>query len=191
MKPGYRAKGTAVRLGLVSLIAVVWVVSVFAQDPSSPSSATANNQTAMIVTSIVGFLTLLVTQIFSMWKQNQEKKAAEQRRQWDLEDREIARQQMKTSAQKQLQETVQTAVTLADVTEKHHAQTLRELTKNTELTKAVAAKADAAYDAANSYAAKTEELRKELKAKADKIDHIDTVSVDTNLKVTDIKEGKP
>jgi hypothetical protein len=178
-----------------TVVVWAWVASVAAQD--APGAATAADQTTIWITSIVGFLSLLATQLFAIWRQHQETKAAEQRRKWDLEDRAAARAQMQKNAE-QLQksaelqriETVQTAIELAKVSAAHREHILQEISRNTEITQTVGAKADAAFVEANNFNDRLEKLRKELASKGTQIDNIEEITGDTKDIVTELKESK-
>jgi hypothetical protein len=162
----------------------------FAQSSSQPPYSTdpqvLNNQSYMIWTTVIGFLSLLATQIFGILRERRT-------RQWDLEDRASARLDAKMQAEAQRIETIQTAVQLAKVTQQGHAVIKREIEENTEITKQTAQKADAAYEAGNNFNVKLEELKRELFGKNEQIDHIETVTEDIQGKVTTLtgseKEG--
>lgn len=166
----------------VTLIGGAWVASVAAQTGVDGPSSHATTETAMWVTSIVGFLSLLATQIFALVREHRN-------RQWDLEDRAAARAQMERNAALQRIETVQTAVELARITKEHRQHILQEISRNTEITQDVGAKAAAAHEAANNFNEKLERLRRELQSKGTQIDTIEETSLDTNEKVTGLTES--
>jgi hypothetical protein len=168
------------RLAAAALVAYAWVASVAAQTPEGSGSAT--NQTTIWVTSLIGFFSLMATQIFSLWREARNRK-------WDLEDRAHARAQMQKAAELQRIETIQTAIQLAKVTTAHSEQIVKEISKNTALTKSVGDKADAAYGAANNFTERLDRLRQELESKGPQIDNIEKISGDTNDKVTELAEG--
>lgn len=176
-------------IGLALLLVFIAHVAA-AQDPSL---VTEQNETTLLLTSIIGFASILVTQLFGMWRENQrdraKRKEAERQRQWDLEDRATARAEMKRDAQLQRVETIQTAIELARVTSEHREHIVREISQNTEITKAVGAKAEEAYKAANDFTARLDKLRAELRSKGPQIDHIEKVSDETKDIVTELKAG--
>lgn len=147
-----------------------------------PNIGTASNQTTILITSIIGFLSLLATQLFALWREQRNRK-------WDLQDRRAARDEVRKHAQLQLQETVQTAIEMAQQQRASQQRIVEEISRNTALTQQVGAKADAAYVAANNFTERMEQLRRELRSKGEQIDHIEEVSGDTNVKVTELKEG--
>lgn len=174
---------------------VVWawlasVAHVVAQDATAPPP-TSTDQKTIWVTSIIGFLSLLATQLFAIWRQNQETKAAERRRQWDLEDRERARNDLRQQYEAQRKETISTASEIARIHLQNTRRIVEEISKNTEITEAVGRKADAAYSAGNDFNRRMEEMRQQLFAKGTQIDTIEDVSKDTNEKVTELQESKP
>jgi len=176
------------RLLAAALVLYAWVASVAAQ-PTTDAAGTSANQTTIWVTSIIGFLSLLATQLFAIWRQKQETKAAEQRRKWDLEDRASARAEMQKNAELQRIETIQTAIEVARVTRSHRDHILTELTRNTEMTQVVGQKAEQAYVEANNFNEKLEKLRLELASKGTQIDTIEEVTGETNDAVKELKAG--
>jgi len=169
------------RLVAAAIVLYAWIASVAAQSPE-PSGVAANQQTIWI-TSLVGFLSLMATQIFALWRESRNRK-------WDMEDRAAARAQMQKNAETQRLETITTAIELARVATSHREQIVKEISRNTEITKGIGEKADAAYNAANDFTKRLEGLRHELASKGTQIDHIEDISGDTNQKVTDLAEGK-
>lgn len=165
-----------------TLVLSAWVASVAAQ--SSPETgSTAANQHTIWVTSVIGFLSLLATQLFALWRENRNRK-------WDLEDRAVARKQMQENAERQRLEIVETAIKLAQKTNADREHIVKEISKNTALTQSVGEKAEAAYAAANNFTERLEKLRKDLAEKSTQLDEIEQTGEDTNAKVTDLQAGK-
>lgn len=142
---------------------------------------TSENQQTIIWTTVVGFLSLLATQVFAMWREYRN-------RRWDLENRKLAREELDRKFERQAGETVATAVQLARLTKAHHEEVTSQLEKNTELTRQASAKAEAAYEAGNNYTQRLNDLRAELFGKKGQLDHIEEVAEDTQGKVTHIVE---
>lgn len=105
----------------------------------------------ILITTIAGFLSLLVTQFVQMWRESQ-------RRKWDLQDRSDARKEAERRSELQRRDTIQTARVLAELTKESREHLIAEISKNTELTKQVGGKADAAYVAANNFNEKLAEV---------------------------------
>lgn len=173
------------RLGIgIAIVAMVLVMGIGASSAQQdPVIGTSENQKTILITSIIGFLSLLATQLFSFWREYRN-------RAWDLQDRATAREEQRKNAEQLRLETIQAAIEIARQNAMHRQHIVEEINRNTELTQEVGAKADAAYTAANNFTARMEALRKELQSKGNQIDHIENVSEDTNEKVTDLKEGK-
>lgn len=179
--------------------AVMFALAVASASQDQSGEATASNQTTILITTIVGFLSLLATQGFTMWRERQAEKARERQREWDLQDRASAREELRRRAEEtkdevrrsseaQRMETIATAVQLARAAKRQNAELTDKLDRNTELTQMVGAKADAAYEVGNNFSQRLKELRDELSGKRAQIDHIEQVSEDTNEKVTELKE---
>lgn len=147
---------------------------------------TASNQTTILVSTIIGFLSLLATQIFGMIRENRNRK-------WDLQDRKDARDRAQRDAQQQRLDTVQTAIELAKVSHMTREQLLKHIEHNTRITQAAKDSAEAAYAAANNFNEKFSELKRELASKSSSsvTDRIDEISQDTNEKVTKILQDVP
>ncbi len=160
---------------------LAWVASVAAQ--TTPDAAHTASDRTIWITSLIGFLSLMATQIFSLWRESRNRK-------WDLEDRAAARAQMQKNAELQRIETIQTAIDLARVTKLHGEEIVKEISRNTEITQSVGEKADAAYVAANNFNERLERLRKELASKGTQIDTIEEVTGETNDTVKELKAGK-
>lgn len=141
---------------------------------------TAENQTTILITTIAGFASLIATQVFALINESRKRK-------WDLADREAARREVRQHAETQRLETIQTAIDLAKVSNVNRQQLLTRIEHNTNLTQEAKQSAEAAYTAANNFNEKIETLKRQLASKSDTIDHIDEVSVDTNVKVTKLK----
>lgn len=141
---------------------------------------TAGSQNTILITTLVGFASLLVTQLFALWRESRN-------RRWDLDDREAARREAKHHAEAQRVETVQTAIELAKVSQANRDQLLRHLEHNTQITREAKESAEAAFAVANNFNEKMETLRRQLASKSQTIDHIDEVSLDTNVKVTKLE----
>lgn len=169
------------RLVATAVVVYAWFASVAAQSPDA--SGVAVNQQTIWITSLIGFLSLLATQIFALWRESRNRK-------WDMEDRAAARAQSQKNAEAQRLETITTAIELARVATSHREQIVKEISHNTEITKSVGAKADAAYEAANNFNERLDKLRKVLASKSEQIDNIEEISGDTNQKVTDLKQGQ-
>lgn len=164
------------------------------QEAQNINPPTASSQTTILITTVAGFLSLLATQFFSMWRENQRERAkrdeAERQRKWDLEDRRAARVEMRQHAETQRLETIQTAIELAKVSNINRQQLVGEIKANTKLTEEAAAKAADAYVAANNFNEKLERLHQELLKKGHLIEDIDTTGKDTNTKVTELIADK-
>jgi type II secretory pathway pseudopilin PulG len=174
--------------GAVALFVCLWVAIVAAQDTTAGDLGTAQNQTVMIVTSIIGFLSLLATQLFSIYRDREQRKRDLQDR---AEAREAARQEARETANLLRREQLATATTLAQVNKKNTERVVAEVSRNTEITEAVGAKADKAYSAANEFTTRLEAMRNELYATGTQVDTIKETTDETKDIVTDIKEGKP
>ena len=109
----------------------------YSQEPGAPPISNTN---VVLVTTIIGFLTLIATNVFALWRESRNRK-------WDQEDREIARINARVEQQR-------TAGALAAVVKDQHEELKSELVKNTEITQEVGAKAVAAIDSANNFNAK-------------------------------------
>lgn len=146
-----------------------------------PDAATSSNQFTILVTTVAGFAGLIATQVFALWRENRN-------RQWDLQDREMTKREMRQHAETQRIETIQTAVDLAKISHVNRQQMIDRIDDNTQLTRAAKETTEATYVATSSYKEKLEELRKQLSARAELINHIDVVGTDTNKKVDVIKD---
>lgn len=179
-------------------MALAFAVGV-ASTAQEPVSVSADNS-QLLYTTILGFLSLLATQGVQLWRERREERKREQQREWDLQDRAVAREEVRRNSEAQRFETIATAVELARATKIHSAEIKSQLAENTALTHRVGQKADAAYEVGNNFAGRLDEydknttaqmqaLRDELFGKKGQIDHIEAVSEDTNVKVTEIQEG--
>lgn len=165
---------------LIMTIAFIgaWAITTFSQ---GTDIGTVENQQTIIWTSIFGFLSLLATQLFSIWRDHLKGKR-------DKQERDDARATLAANLAAQKLETIETAVQLARVARQHNEAIAKQIAQNTELTKQVGEKAEAAYEIGNNFHQKMEALRQELYGSKTQIDHIEQVSEDTNVKVTEIKD---
>jgi hypothetical protein len=170
---------------LVSTAALLLALTAvnYGQGLVGDNTPTATNQNVILITTIGGFLTLIATQIFAIWRESRNRK-------WDLADREAARREVRQHAETQRLETIQTAIDLAKVSNINRQHLVDHIEQNTAITKEAKKTAEAAYIAANNFNERLESLRKQLTDKAEQVDHIESVGVDTNQKVTDIKNKK-
>lgn len=164
---------------LVMTVAFMFALGISTHAGDTPG--TSENQQTIMWTTVIGFMSLLATQVFSMWREYRN-------RRWDLENRELARRELDKKLDRQAGETVATAVQLARLTKAHHEQVSSQIEQNTELTRQVGVKAEAAYEAGNNYTQRLNELRAELFGKKGQLDHIEEVAEDTQGKVTQIAE---
>lgn len=122
----------------VLLILAMTGVSVYAQTPDLRDAAVdadtdslMERQFYIIVTTAAGFLTMFVTQIVAMWKERQrrdeEREKAERQRQWDVEDRRMAREAADLKLVQQTAELTRIAQLEADLTRARAAQVEAEL----------------------------------------------------------------
>ncbi len=171
------------------IVAIGLVVATHAQSGASESNiGTESNQSTIIWTSVIGFLSLLVTQFVSLWRDHQRRESEKQQREWDLADRAAARAEVLKQVKEQKLETIETAVQLARVVNAQKEEITQQIRHNTEITKQTGRDAMAAIEAGNNYAQRVAELRKELFGKKGQLDHIEEVAVDTQEKVTEIVE---
>lgn len=135
-----------------------------AQAPADPSlgTPTASNQFTILVTTIAGFASLLATHIFQFYRENRN-------RNWDLQDRAAAREEMRKHAEEQRVETIKTAIELARVSNINREHLLGAIEKNSQLTSEAGEKAQAAYTSANNFNSKLEALHRELAEMAKKL----------------------
>lgn len=171
---------------ILLVLALVIAVSTGASQQSSSSGSeqnmgTASNQAVIFWTIISGFASLLATQVFSILSDYR-------RRRWDLQDRATAREEMRANTERIRLETVATAVQLSRNAKNNREILEGKIAENTALTQAVGQKADAAYEAGNNFTQRIDALRAELFGNRGQIDHIEHVSEDTNVKVTELTE---
>ena len=165
--------------------AFVMGVTTISQEQSGQAIGTASNQATLLTTTIIGFLSLLATQGFAMWRESRNRK-------WDQQDRQAAREELLQRSERQRLEVIDTAVQLAKVSNANRAHMSAEINRNTTLTEEVGTKADAAYHAANDFTNRLETLRRELLEARGQLEHVEDVSVDTNVTVKEIKkDGRP
>ncbi len=120
--------------------------------PGVPSGPTGQGQAAILITTIAGFASLLATQLFQFYRENRN-------RRWDLEDRMKARAEIKKASEVQRLETIQTAIDVVRVSNINSSKLLGAIDKNTEISTDAGSKAEAAYNAANSFDARMEALQ--------------------------------
>jgi hypothetical protein len=123
---------------------------------------TAQNQFAILITTIAGFASLLCTQLFQFYRENRN-------RRWDLQDRTAAREQMRKTVEEQRMEGMRTAVELAKVSQTNRDLIFSAIKENTTLTVDAGEKAQAAYTSANNFNSKLETLHRELIAMSTKL----------------------
>lgn len=176
------------RLLIGVAMAVTGAVFLAAQDPGSFQASVSDSgmtTTAVFFTTLAGVISLLATNFFAIWRDARNRK-------WDLEDRMMAREKQQRDAEAIRLETVATAIELARVSNTNRKHLADQLQHNTNVTMEAGEKAVAAFEAANNFNEKLEQLRRELMSsvavKSTQIDHIEIVSQDTNEKVTDLKE---
>lgn len=122
--------------------------------PSSTGLPSGADNTVMIIWIVVGFLATLLTQIVALAKMRSDR----------IERRELRREQLEAAlALAKMTRATADRVT-GEITEARDeiAGARKELTENTALTREVGAKADAAYDAANSFKDKMDALQGEI-----------------------------
>lgn len=125
-------------------------------------------------------ITLLCTNFFQIWRESRNRK-------WDLEDRKAQRDLARVRAELLHNSTIETAFQVAKVSTRNKDHLVNEISKNTEITKDVGAKAQAAYEAANNFNEKLEALRTDFLKRTK---HIEVVGDDTNEKVTEMQDGQ-
>lgn len=123
---------------------------------------TAQNQFAILITTIAGFASLLCTQLFQFYRENRNRK-------WDLQDRTVAREQMRKTNEEQRMEAMRTAVELAKVSQTNRDLIVGAVKENTVITVDAGEKAAAAYTSANNFNSKLETLHRELIAMSTKL----------------------
>ncbi len=133
------------KLIMTSAFGLSLTAATYAQDAVATPVTPTN---VVLVTTIIGFLTLIATNVFALWRESRNRK-------WDQEDREIARMNARN-------ESHAVAVKLATVVNQQHKELAAKLDENTEMTKAVGEKAVAAYDAANNFNNKLEDVKSQL-----------------------------
>lgn len=173
------------KLGLIATVAFMLSLGVASQVPGLDSQPpTQSNQIAILITTLVGFASLIATQVFAIMREKRE-------RRWDLEDRAAARLEAKRHAEAQRIETIATALELAKVSEKNREHLIQHIDENvTGPMRQNTVITQEALEKANNFNEKLEQLRSrliELTETRATIRHIDEVSKDTNEKVTDIK----
>src|SRR5687768_11159224 len=117
-------------------VAVMLAVSVATASQDQGSFVSDPSGTALLYTTIIGFLSLLATHGFQLWRERRN-------RQWDLEDREAARAELRKNNETQRLETIATAVQLARAAKIHNAQLVTQIAENTALTLKAGDKAEA------------------------------------------------
>lgn len=157
---------TAASLRLVPLLMFLVSCVALAQQPA-PVIAAADNDTAVTI-ALIGFFSTLVALLIQMWREARN-------RRWDREDRAASRAEIRAATILLKREAVQTATEIAKLTkteltklqaliaevQSEHIAAIRE---NTALTAEIGAKADAAYDSANNFAAKLAAIQRTLGA---------------------------
>ena len=138
----------------------VWAGVIATQNEAAkPSPPSSSNQVAILITTIAGFASLLATSMFQIYRENRNRK-------WDLQDRAAARAEMRSTAEAQRMETMQTDVELARVSYINRDHLLGAIKENNDIVAQGASKAEAAYSAANDFNRKLEVLHKELQSMA-------------------------
>lgn len=98
-------------------------------DATNSQTGTQGNQYVIIATTVIGFLSLLVTQLFQIWNAKQKEKRDERQREWDLEDRENARKELALRVE------LATARHEAAATQ-HRDEIMETIDKNTQMNEA-------------------------------------------------------
>ncbi len=166
-------------------------VTVSAQQ-AAPAAGSVGTEPVAI--ALIGFFSTLVALMIQMWREARA-------RRWEREDRAAARAEIRAATILLKAETVQTATTLAKFTKTElaklqafiaevKAQQTRGLAaainENTALTAEVGAKADAAYSAANNFAAKLEAIQRTLGSNQGQLGEVQVTVEDTHALVSDI-----
>lgn len=110
-----------------------------------PSSVASGSSTALIITTLFGFLSLMATSIFQILRDKRQ-------REWDLQDRRMARQESLDKAERDKQEllmnaelqrvaTIQAAIELAKSARRDREQLEAAISQNTALTVAAGTEA--------------------------------------------------
>lgn len=161
-----RAAKVVAIVAICGLFAVSVCAGVIAQQQATADPAanvpTAQNQFAILVTTIAGFASLLCTQLFQFYRENRNRK-------WDLQDRTAAREEMRKTVEEQRLESMKTAVELAKVSQANRDLIFSAIKENTSLTVDAGEKAMAAYTSANNFNSKLETLHRELVAMATRL----------------------
>jgi hypothetical protein len=169
-------------IGTVAFAFALTAAQALAQQAGAPlDPPTGSNQSTILITTIAGFATLIATQTFALWRESRNRK-------WDLEDRMAARREMRAHAETQRLETIQTAIDLAKVSNINRQQLTDHISRNTEITQAAKDQAAAAYQVANNFNEKLENLRKQLAGAGGQLGTIEEASTDTNTKVTELRD---
>lgn len=148
-----------VKLVMLAAFAFALGMTQVGGDASLPHPIQQVTTSKEVVITIVGFLSLLATHIFAIWRESRQ-------RTWDIEDRKRAREEMKKQAEQQQIETISTAVEIARVSNANRNHIVDLLHQNTRLTEDAGEKASAAYTATLDFNQKLEALRRELQEKA-------------------------
>ena len=120
-----------------------------------PNMPTGSSQTYILITTIAGFASLLATHYFQMSREKRQ-------REWDLQDRAQAREELRKHAETQRVETLQTAVELARISTINRQTLKKAIDDNTRITEEIGKRADEAYAAGNNFNAKLEDLQLQL-----------------------------
>lgn len=167
-------------------------LTVYAQQSAAVSADPGGSDTVTI--ALIGFFSTLVALLIQMWREARS-------RRWDREDRAAQRAEFRAATILLKAETVATATTLAKLTKTEHAKLLAfiaeikaqqtnglaaAINENTALTAEVGAKADAAYSAANNFAAKLEAIQRTLGVNQGQLGDVQVTVEDTHALVEGI-----
>lgn len=121
------------RIAMTFAVMLVLTAAEMVQLPSDPGSSTASNQTTILVTTIIGFLSLLVTQGVSMWRDARSQRSVELLRQEERADVERQRRQERDDAIRQREWDMQDRITARDLLRRQVEADREELRQHAEL----------------------------------------------------------
>lgn len=137
---------------LVMLTAFIFAVAQNGMNADVPPITGVSSNASVIIT-LIGFLSLLATQLFEM-------RRAHRQRKWDLEDRKAAREELRKRHEIIQRETLETASEIARISVANRKHLDSKISENTKLTEDVNQKVQASADDFNTQLAA---LRKELR----------------------------
>lgn len=131
------------------------LVKAATQTPTADLLTPPNGSESTVIVIIIGFLSMLATQGFALWREYRN-------RNWDLEDRSKAREEIHQRAEDLKLTTSAVTVELMKVLEENRKHVMEELQKNTAITESASKKADAAYNAGNNFNEKLLQLSEKV-----------------------------